>query len=164
MFPPIPNHSSFSIEFPGWQPFPPSSPGCGESFLTGVGGEITSPGYPNPYQPNTQCVWMIRVAYDMKIVLNFIVLDLGQSSKYEWGQSRYEACVMSCHVMSCHVMSCHVMSCHVMSCHVMSCHVMSCHVMSCHVMSCHVMSCHVMSCHVMSCHVMSCHVMSCHVM
>ncbi|KAK2183961.1 hypothetical protein NP493_290g02006 [Ridgeia piscesae] len=62
-----------------WQPFPQSSPHCGSEFVTGVGGELTSPGFPDPYPANIECTWMIRVGYDQKVLINFMTLDMGQS-------------------------------------------------------------------------------------
>ncbi len=73
------HHSGVSIT--GWQPFPPSDPSCGADYITGMGGEIVTPGYPNPYQPNIECTWMIRVEEGMRILLNFIDLDLGQKGE-----------------------------------------------------------------------------------
>lgn len=64
-----------------WQPFPESSPGCGPSYQSGLGGQITSPEYPNAFPPNAQCTWTIRVDHQKKIVLNFIGMKLGDSGE-----------------------------------------------------------------------------------
>ena len=72
-----------------WQPFPPNHPSCGPDYVTGVGGEITSPGYPNVYEPDVECTWMLRVEDDMFILLNFIDLDLGQSGRFTSRQYRH---------------------------------------------------------------------------
>ena len=63
--------------FPAWQPYPASNASCGSDYITGVGGEITTPGYPYPFKPNLACTWMIRVQYDKLILLNMLELDLG---------------------------------------------------------------------------------------
>ena len=65
-----------------WQPFPASSPHCGPEFVTGVGGELTSPGYPEAYPPNIECTWMIRVGYEQKVLINLMKLDMGQSGRF----------------------------------------------------------------------------------
>ena len=72
---------SLCIFYKEWQPFPPNHPSCGPDYITGVGGEITSPGYPKVYEPDVECTWMLRVEDDMFILLNFIDLDLGQSGR-----------------------------------------------------------------------------------
>ena len=72
----------YSVCFLGWQPFPASDPSCGETYLTGDGGQITSPGYPSPYPPDVQCTWMIRVKEDSMILMHFEVLDMGQSGQF----------------------------------------------------------------------------------
>ena len=70
-----------STHVPGWLPFPPSEDRCGERYIKyEVGGEIRSPGYPGPYPEKVECTWMIRVQNDQKIILNFIDLDLDDSS------------------------------------------------------------------------------------
>ena len=68
--------------FSAWQPFPASDPSCGETYLTGDGGQITSPGHPSPYPPDVQCTWMIRVKEDSMILMHFEVLDMGQSGEF----------------------------------------------------------------------------------
>ena len=68
----------FSVS--AWQPFP-SDPSCGSSFVTGVGGQLVSPGFPSPYPNDVECSWMIKVDESQKILLNFVELDLGQSSE-----------------------------------------------------------------------------------
>ena len=60
----------------GWQPFP-TQPACGVNYITGAGGDLSSPGYPNSHLPGVQCTWMIKVDNDKKIILNFETIDLG---------------------------------------------------------------------------------------
>ena len=68
--------------FLGWQPLPASEQSCGETYLTGDGGQIMSPGHPSPYPPDVQCTWMIRVKEDSMILMHFEVLDMGQSGQF----------------------------------------------------------------------------------
>jgi cubilin len=39
-------------------------------------GEITSPGYPQPYEHDSQCNWEIIVGVGEHISLNFLDIDL----------------------------------------------------------------------------------------
>lgn len=73
-----------------WSSFPASDESCGDTFLRGAGGEITSPGYPSPYPGHARCVWTIKVEPEMTVVLNFIELDLGPSGKYLITSRRHE--------------------------------------------------------------------------
>ncbi|KAK3892747.1 hypothetical protein Pcinc_003437 [Petrolisthes cinctipes] len=52
--------------------------GCG-GVLTGVTGEIISPGYPQGYYHRTDCYWTIRVAQGSSVALYFTDLDLETS-------------------------------------------------------------------------------------
>ncbi len=65
----------------GWSPFGQSNRSCGSDYITGVGGELTSPGYPAPYKPNLDCTWMIKVDPDEHILINFLALDMGTNGK-----------------------------------------------------------------------------------
>ena len=49
--------------------------GCGATF-TDSDGTFTSPGYPNPYAHNSDCVWIITVATGNTVRLTFMVFDL----------------------------------------------------------------------------------------
>lgn len=49
--------------------------GCG-GMLTGVGGVIESPGYPNKYKNFTDCEWLIRVHYTKRIFVKILELQL----------------------------------------------------------------------------------------
>lgn len=53
----------------------PSIKNCG-GIITGVGGVITSPGYPNKFPKNIDCVWLIRVNYNQNIYLRILQLQL----------------------------------------------------------------------------------------
>lgn len=65
--------------FPVWQAFPPSPEICGPLFITGVGGELSSPNFPDPYPTNVECTWMIRVERGKRILLTFMDVDMGHS-------------------------------------------------------------------------------------
>ncbi len=67
--------------FSVWQPYATSNASCGSDYITGVGGEITTPGYPLPFEPRLSCTWMIRVKYDELILLNMLELDLGTNGE-----------------------------------------------------------------------------------
>lgn len=57
---------------------PPSSrniSGCG-GVLTGVGGVLVSPGYPDSFPKNVECNWLIRVDYDKHIYIRVLELQL----------------------------------------------------------------------------------------
>ena len=49
--------------------------GCG-GILTNDNGFLSSPGYPNSYQPNSNCVWTIRASPGKRIRLSFRAFDL----------------------------------------------------------------------------------------
>ena len=51
---------------------------CG-GFLTGTRGVIKTPGYPNDYSPNLDCVWRVQVTPGRKIRVNFNSIDLSTS-------------------------------------------------------------------------------------
>lgn len=51
-----------------------SFPGCGGVFQA-TSGEIHSPNYPNPYNDNTDCSWVIQVDYGHRVLLNFTDFD-----------------------------------------------------------------------------------------
>ncbi|CAG5136894.1 unnamed protein product, partial [Candidula unifasciata] len=53
--------------------------GCG-GVLSGPDGEVKSPGFPNPYRHNIQCVWIITVAPGSSVQLSFLEFDLQTSS------------------------------------------------------------------------------------
>ena len=38
-----------------------------------------SPGHPNPYKPNLDHTWMIKVDPEEHILINFLELDLGKN-------------------------------------------------------------------------------------
>ena len=65
-----------------WQAFPPSTTGCGTEFLSDVGGEIVSPGYPHLPAVESQCTWTIRADVTRKIMLHFRDLNLGNLGKH----------------------------------------------------------------------------------
>ncbi|XP_019353396.2 cubilin [Alligator mississippiensis] len=50
------------------------SGGCGGVFQA-TSGEIHSPNYPNPYNDNTDCSWVIQVDYGHRVLLNFTDFD-----------------------------------------------------------------------------------------
>ncbi|XP_054159895.1 LOW QUALITY PROTEIN: cubilin-like [Oppia nitens] len=49
--------------------------GCGGT-LTSQSGSIESPGYPQPYSHNAECVWLIRVSQGSTITLTFADIDI----------------------------------------------------------------------------------------
>lgn len=53
---------------------------CGD-FLTGLKGEISSPGYPGPYPASKKCIWRILVPADKVIKFYFLDFALDPSSK-----------------------------------------------------------------------------------
>ena len=65
-----------------WQAFPPSTAGCGTEFLSDVGGEIISPGYPHLPAVESQCTWTIRTDVTRKIMLHFRDFNLGNLGKH----------------------------------------------------------------------------------
>lgn len=69
------------IHISAWQPFPPSNQACGNGFILGQGGEISSPGFPLPYEDNIECTWMIRVDYNRHVLIHFLELDMGQAGE-----------------------------------------------------------------------------------
>ncbi|BFZ22426.1 hypothetical protein BsWGS_25465 [Bradybaena similaris] len=52
--------------------------GCGGA-LSGPEGEVMSPGFPNPYQHNAQCVWVITAPPGSSVRLTFLEFDLETS-------------------------------------------------------------------------------------
>ena len=66
-----------------WSSFTDLTDGCGEHFLTGPGGEITSPGFPQSFGADVHCAWTIRVDDYQRVVLNFEQLDLGHSRRHD---------------------------------------------------------------------------------
>ena len=79
----------------GWPSFTDITAGCGTDLLTGPGGEITSPAFPQPYGTNVHCAWTIRVQHFMNIVLNFVNFDLGHD-----GQTRSLRYLLHTHQLS----------------------------------------------------------------
>uniref|UniRef100_A0A8C3I7Z9 Cubilin n=1 Tax=Chrysemys picta bellii TaxID=8478 RepID=A0A8C3I7Z9_CHRPI len=63
-----------------WQETPG---GCGGVFQASSG-EIHSPNYPQPYNDNTDCAWIIQVDHGHRVLLNFTDFDIGlrQSCDY----------------------------------------------------------------------------------
>ncbi|XP_054027363.1 cubilin [Dryobates pubescens] len=49
--------------------------GCGGIFQA-ASGEIHSPNYPQPYNNNTDCSWVIQVDYSHRVLLNFTDFDI----------------------------------------------------------------------------------------
>ncbi|XP_013797015.2 cubilin [Apteryx mantelli] len=49
--------------------------GCGGIFQA-TSGEIHSPNYPEPYNNNTDCSWVIQVDYSHRVLLNFTDFDI----------------------------------------------------------------------------------------
>ncbi|NXY67496.1 CUBN protein, partial [Glareola pratincola] len=49
--------------------------GCGGIFQA-TSGEIHSPNYPQPYNNNTDCSWVIQVDYSHRVLLNFTDFDI----------------------------------------------------------------------------------------
>uniref|UniRef100_A0A8C0J8V6 Cubilin n=1 Tax=Chelonoidis abingdonii TaxID=106734 RepID=A0A8C0J8V6_CHEAB len=56
-----------------WQETPG---GCGGVFQASSG-EIHSPNYPQPYNANTDCAWVIQVDHSHRVLLNFTDFDIG---------------------------------------------------------------------------------------
>ncbi|KAH3723723.1 cubilin-like [Dreissena polymorpha] len=64
-----------------WHPFPPSTIGCGEGYLTGSGGDIRSPGFPGPYPAEAGCTWVLQVLPMQRILVTIIALQITNSAK-----------------------------------------------------------------------------------
>lgn len=64
-----------------WHPFPPSTIGCGPGYLTGPGGSITSPRYPDAYPAEAGCTWIIQVEQHQRVLLNILSLDITNTGK-----------------------------------------------------------------------------------
>eukprot|EP00064_Thunnus_orientalis_P001700 superscaffoldBa00000118_g1703 len=66
--------SDYSNEgrFTGFQAFYTSEVPCINQVLTTLSGVLTSPGYPNPYPPMSQCDHTIRLPEGYRIILNFL--------------------------------------------------------------------------------------------
>ena len=43
-------------------------------MVTGAGGNLTSPNYPEPYPPSLECLWVLRAA-DVGATIRLTVLD-----------------------------------------------------------------------------------------
>lgn len=52
--------------------------GCG-GRLFNYAGSFTSPMYPNEYRQNTECTWDISVPRGLKVVVEFVVFDIGNT-------------------------------------------------------------------------------------
>ena len=66
--------------FSEWNPFcPNNSKSCTSEYISGVGGELKSPGYPKPYGANLDQTWMIKVDPGEHILINFLDLDMGNN-------------------------------------------------------------------------------------
>ncbi|KAH7948110.1 hypothetical protein HPB52_018645 [Rhipicephalus sanguineus] len=66
--------------------------GCGGT-LTGVGGDLVSPGYPETFPKDVDCNWLIRVDYDKHIYIRVLELQLKGSidvcKEYTCPKSQY---------------------------------------------------------------------------
>ncbi|KAL5009945.1 hypothetical protein ScPMuIL_012250 [Solemya velum] len=62
--------------------------GCGAD-LVGPEGTFASPGYPNPPEKEIECFWDIRVAKGSTIDLQFLVLDLPESTDCSTSKGNY---------------------------------------------------------------------------
>lgn len=51
------------------------TPGCG-GFYSTASGTLTSPGYPDDYPHNTDCLWNIQVQRGRTVVLTFYDFDI----------------------------------------------------------------------------------------
>ena len=74
-------HISLTDQFEDWQPFGPSTIGCGPGFITGFGGVVTSPGYPDDFPAMTRCTWIIKVKSTQKVLLTLVDMDIYSSSR-----------------------------------------------------------------------------------
>lgn len=63
-----------------WQPFGPSTIGCGPGYLTGSGGLILSPHYPALFPTLSRCSWIIKVKDTQKILLQIVDMEISSSS------------------------------------------------------------------------------------
>uniref|UniRef100_A0A3Q4HHJ3 Cubilin (intrinsic factor-cobalamin receptor) n=1 Tax=Neolamprologus brichardi TaxID=32507 RepID=A0A3Q4HHJ3_NEOBR len=71
-------HSDFSVSDRGFHityTTSPSDPGCGGTF-TDSEGVIISPNWPNNYNHNRQCIYLIRLPEGGQVALNFTDMDL----------------------------------------------------------------------------------------
>uniref|UniRef100_A0A3B4F981 Cubilin n=1 Tax=Pundamilia nyererei TaxID=303518 RepID=A0A3B4F981_9CICH len=75
-------HSDFSVSDRGFHityTTSPSDPGCGGTF-TDSEGVIISPNWPNNYNHNRQCIYLIRLPEGGQVALNFTDMDLESHS------------------------------------------------------------------------------------
>uniref|UniRef100_I3KD12 Cubilin n=1 Tax=Oreochromis niloticus TaxID=8128 RepID=I3KD12_ORENI len=75
-------HSDFSVSDRGFHityTTSPSDPGCGGTF-TDSEGIIISPNWPNNYNHNRQCIYLIRLPEGGQVALNFTDMDLESHS------------------------------------------------------------------------------------
>uniref|UniRef100_A0AAX7VLU9 Cubilin n=1 Tax=Astatotilapia calliptera TaxID=8154 RepID=A0AAX7VLU9_ASTCA len=75
-------HSDFSVSDRGFHityTTSPSDPGCGGTF-TDSEGVIISPNWPNNYNHNRQCIYLIRLPEGGQVALNFTHMDLESHS------------------------------------------------------------------------------------
>ncbi|XP_021357854.1 tolloid-like protein 1 isoform X2 [Mizuhopecten yessoensis] len=63
-----------------WQPFGPSTIGCGPGYLTGSGGLIISPNYPALFPTLSRCSWIIKVKDTQKILLQIVDMEISSST------------------------------------------------------------------------------------
>ncbi|KAK3090468.1 hypothetical protein FSP39_012126 [Pinctada imbricata] len=70
-----------------WQPFGPSTIGCGPGYITGSGGVLTSPDYPNNFPAMSRCTWIIKVKDNQKILLTLTDLDINSSNNGKCSES-----------------------------------------------------------------------------
>ncbi len=57
---------------------------CG-GYVSSARGLLTSPGYPGPYTPDTECEWVVRLRPATMITFSFLDLDIGAESDTECG-------------------------------------------------------------------------------
>ncbi|RWS23278.1 bone morphogenetic protein-like protein [Leptotrombidium deliense] len=65
---------------------------CG-GYVTGTDGIISSPNYPNKYEPNMYCVWKIRVPDDHKLKIHAIMTTLILRLAYLMAEMNKEALI-----------------------------------------------------------------------
>ena len=57
---------------------------CG-GYVSSTRGLLTSPGYPGPYPPDTECEWVVRLRPATMVTFSFLDLDIGAESDTECG-------------------------------------------------------------------------------